>query len=593
MNYCLFPQSVRAAWTGVRRLAIGIGILGLGPLLFAAPTDLEMAYASRIAYSSEFAQIREWERDPARFLADYKLMDFMEDSPAPGRKLVGFRAIALRNDATRTVIIAYRGTEPSLVENVAVDAGMFLAIAGNRPQEVIAKQLRQLGRHYGGIEGTAMDVAAAGLGTIRASDDGGTWLHEALKVALFSAGLPYEMNGDLRVLTKTSCDHAITFFKKTRDGLLKEAGDPEGTRITKALIRSGWWKDPRANTPGGYTIYLTGHSLGGFLAQVVGATQGANTVTFAAPGAQEYLTACKLRTKDLTPFTVRQLSRANDLVGSFGTHVGQAVPLCDFYDSPVERERLQSAVDAVERDLAPRRAAWLTREREAHRIRLAAYEKEMEAHALLLAAYQAAVAKQEAERAKMGWLEWGKSKWAGGPTRPAEPQRPLEPTVEMARREFPNRYLAKGSGWQDWAKVHCKGVPGYFYTNHSLEGIIHQFERESGLALTEPYPHAPAVLEEVKETANPNPAVRILAASQEVAPGGELSVSALRTSGRDPGWTWTATAGTLVNLGGGNARFTAPPDAADGTVVTITAEEASSSSWSAPLRASVEIRIKR
>lgn len=593
MNAFVFRHCVRTAWTAVRPLVVCIGFLGLGPLLFAVPTDLELAYASRIAYSGRLEHITEWNRDPARFLAGYKLMDLMEDTEVPGQKLVGFRAIALRNDATRTVIIAYRGTEPSLAANVAVDAGMFLTIAGKRPHKVIAGQLGQLGRHYQGDEGAAMVAAAAMLDAIPPSDDGGTWLHPALKVGLFAMGLPFSVDGDLRTLTKTSCDHAIAFFKKTRGELLKEAGDPEGWRITKALIKSGWKADPRESSPNGYAIYLTGHSLGGFLAQVVGATQGANTVTFAAPGAQEYLAASGLGTKDLKPFTVRQIFRANDLVGSFGTHVGQSVPLCNFYDSPVERERLQAAVDASERDCAPKRAAWLVKEQETFRIRLAAYEGEKVAYAPLLAAYQASVEKLEAERAKMGWMEWGRSTLAGGPTKPAEPKRPVEPTAQMAWNAFPNPYLAKGPSLKDWAKVHYGGVVGYFYTNHSLEGIIHQFEREGGLALTEPYPHAPAVLEEAKETANPVPAVRILAASQEVAPGGELSVSALRTSGRDPGWTWTATAGTLVNLGDGNARFTAPSDAADGTVITITAEEASSSSSSAPLRASLEVRIRR
>jgi len=584
MNNCLFRQRVRSA-CGV--------LLGLVPLFSAAPTDLELAYASRIAYSGQFAHITEWERDPARFLAGYKLMDFMEDTPVPGRKLVGFRAIALRNDAARTVIIAYRGTEPSLVENVAVDAGMFLTIAGNRPPKVIASQLTRLGLHYEGAEGSGMLAAAAALSAFPPSDDGGTWLHEALKVGLSTVGLSYALDGDLRTLTKTSCDHAIAFFKKTRDGLLKASGDPEGWRISKALIKAGLKADPRANNPGGYAIYLTGHSLGGFLAQVVGATQGANTVTFAAPGAQEYLAACHLRTRNLEPFTVRQIFRENDLVGSFGTHVGQAVPLRNFYDSPVERERLQAAVDAVERDCAPKRAAWLAKEQGAYRIRLAAYEKEMEAYAPQLAAYQAAMAKQEAERAKMGWLEWLGTTWAGAPPRPVEPQRPGEPTAQMALKAFPNPYLARGRTWKDWAKVHYGGVAGYFHTNHSLEGIIHQFEREGGLALTEPYPHAPAVQEEAKENASAMPSARILADSQDVAPAGDLMVSAIRSTGGNPGWTWTATAGTLLNLGDGNARFTAPSDAADGTVITITAEEASSSSSSAPLKASLEVRIKR
>lgn len=43
---------------------------------------------------------------------------------------MGFRAIALINRERHTVIIAYRGTEPDVKENVIVDAGMFLTISG-------------------------------------------------------------------------------------------------------------------------------------------------------------------------------------------------------------------------------------------------------------------------------------------------------------------------------------------------------------------------------------------------------------------------------------------------------------------------------
>jgi hypothetical protein len=597
MNY-LYSRSIPARWIQVPRRAALLALLGAGTFLSAQPSDLELAYASRIAYSGRFADIVAWEKDPAKFLKGYKLMDWVEDNTEQGRELVDFRAIALRNEATHTVIIAYRGTDPALARNIAVDGGMFLTIAGKRPAVVIGAHMEMMGDHYGGVKGAAISTAGLALAeAVPESETGGAWLHKSFKVGLTLLGMPYRPDRDLRTLTSISCDHAIEFFQKTRQKLIEEAGESKASLVTKLAIRQGWSADPNVLHPGGYTIYLTGHSLGGFLAQIVGATQGANTITFAAPGVQEYLAARKLPTVDLAPFTVRQVIREHDVVGSFGTHVGLSELLCDFYDSPVERERLEAAVAAADRDLQPQRAAWLAQKQEAYRAQLSAYQAELASLPARLAEYNKKVAQREAELKKMGWAEWAseraKDAWKGGPIPPTAPVPPVAPTVQEAQEAFPNPYLAEGNTPQGWAKVDRNGVIGYFYTNHSLEGIIHQLEWEQNLALTEPYPHAAAPAEENKTQPTALPAVRIEASTQELAPGEDMIVHAVAAPGRNPGWTWKATAGAIVDVGDGNAHFTAPIDQPEGTVITITATEASSSSTSAPGQAIWRVQVKR
>jgi hypothetical protein len=87
----------------------------------------------------------------------------------------------------------------------------------------------------------------------------------------------------------------------------------------------------------GIVSVVTGHSLGGALAQVVGAEQGVNTETFSAPGMAGFIQKLnKLNEKDYkitgTGKTINHI-RKNDLVGHTGQHSGNVIEY-DSYNEP-------------------------------------------------------------------------------------------------------------------------------------------------------------------------------------------------------------------------------------------------------------------
>lgn len=65
------------------------------------------------------------------------------------------------------------------------------------------------------------------------------------------------------------------------------------------------------------TLAITGHSLGGFLAQVIGSRHAVTTTTFNAPGAAGTTTA--------NAGKVRNLVRKSDVAGALGAHVGAVI----------------------------------------------------------------------------------------------------------------------------------------------------------------------------------------------------------------------------------------------------------------------------
>lgn len=464
----------------VARVVLVLSLLSGARLLAQDPTPLELAYAARLAYFQTWEDLHAFKMNPGP-LADFELMEVFEDpwTDVKDPDHVGFRAIALRSQARRTVIIAYRGTEVSIRENVGVDAGMFFTIGGPAPQETAAQILGSFSAHYGGWTGVGGMVGALAL---RKADPAA--LEGLVETELQGMGFHRASRAHLEQLTRRSAELAVKFFKKIRNELMGK--DPEGTRISKALIASGWMNAPEILRPGGYSIYTTGHSLGGFLAQVAAGNQGCNAVTFAAPGAQEFMRAHRMRLLPLAGFTVRNLVREHDVVSLLGTHVGLRVPLCDVYDSPAERPRIQAAREAERTAVIDRRARLLPAKMEDWRRDQEAYERAVAAYPAAMRRYEeqlAAFTKEQSGR-------WALSRLYNHVTaRPAEPARPVPPALDpegRVRAAEPDVYGPADGNFKEMAKIAYGGIAGYIYRNHTLDPIVEQLEVEAHV------PHWPA-----------------------------------------------------------------------------------------------------
>lgn len=77
-------------------------------------------------------------------------------------------------------------------------------------------------------------------------------------------------------------------------------------------------KDSKGRTLSKTRVTLVGHSLGGFIAQVLAAEQNVPAVTFNASGARNY-------NSKLKSDRIRNVSREGDVVGTLGKHIGRSV----------------------------------------------------------------------------------------------------------------------------------------------------------------------------------------------------------------------------------------------------------------------------
>ena len=105
----------------------------------------------------------------------------------------------------------------------------------------------------------------------------------------------------------------------------------------------------------GGSPHITGHSLGGFLAQVVGSTEGAKTTTFNAPGV-----VAPLRDRygvASSPSNVTNYGRAGDPVFNLNeSHLGRRETV-DGLDGWLENHSIQSIAEELEPGLSGYRAA--------------------------------------------------------------------------------------------------------------------------------------------------------------------------------------------------------------------------------------------
>lgn len=133
------------------------------------------------------------------------------------------------------------------------------------------------------------------------------------------------------VKSKNACISVA--WKKQADGLV-DLGFKLNSTTEKQLAVSRTFmtrvmamKDSKGHTLSKQRVTLVGHSLGGFIAQVLAAEQAVPAVTFNAPGAANY--NAKLRGKQ-----IRNVSRKSDVVGTIGKHIGRSVWVADLKFNP-------------------------------------------------------------------------------------------------------------------------------------------------------------------------------------------------------------------------------------------------------------------
>lgn len=142
-------------------------------------------------------------------------------------------------------------------------------------------------------------------------------------------------NGYKRHITSVkSRDACISVaWKKQADGLVDLGFKLNATTEKQLGVSRGFMKrvmamkDKKGRTLSKRRVTLVGHSLGGFIAQVLAAEQAVPAVTFNAPGAANYNS--KLRSS-----RIRNISRKSDVVGTIGKHIGKSVWVANLKFNP-------------------------------------------------------------------------------------------------------------------------------------------------------------------------------------------------------------------------------------------------------------------
>ncbi|MDB5101370.1 MAG: hypothetical protein JWM80_5791 [Cyanobacteria bacterium RYN_339] len=207
--------------------------------------------------------------DDARYSAlSYKLGTAAFVLPA-GTHLVaqskgpGFQGIALEELPSRRVVVAFTGTQTDDVDDVLADLGVGKSIALGLESSLVKK--------LASIAGDSGKTTALNRTTLRDN--------KALRAQVAAA---------------TAFEKEVIATGKHQDG--------------KPVLAT--------------EVRLTGHSLGGFLAQVVAVRASLPATTFNAPGATAYLDP------GATAHIVNHM-RAHDIVGRVGNHVGNLVLYSD------------------------------------------------------------------------------------------------------------------------------------------------------------------------------------------------------------------------------------------------------------------------
>lgn len=312
--------------------------LSTGALALEMPlTPLVLAKAALAAY----------DKNPC--LEGYQILDIDED-PFRDNLRIDFRATAFINRQEKVLILAYRGSDFNLSGTELVDAGIFFSVTAKKnPYSIISQHLSWFLWNYDKKKWAAKiaeeivseyaskfvkeSILSEGI-TEQSYQTVTEWIAQALDLEqvilplIFShMGIPFVFKNSFQSFPIADAQNAIEFAKKA----LGQLNDQENND---------------------YKVYFTGHSLGGFLAQIAGAHLKQQTVTFNAPGAKEFY-ADNFPQDDYTlkdtSFIVNYY-RENDIVGNFGNHIGRRQKIPNFEDSPFLLSRRNELKNIVDQD---------------------------------------------------------------------------------------------------------------------------------------------------------------------------------------------------------------------------------------------------
>jgi hypothetical protein len=208
----------------------------------------------------------------------------------------GFVGVTFYDQKSETLITAFRGTDPSIQANIKEDTGICEQIAQKSKQTLTAALEQQYSR--------AVDYYFKKNPTIGRA--------QAALVALAAPfAIPFELKSESS--NNTAVDYLVL------NTLIKQANSYyRKSHQTHGSIALGLGSSSE------FISYVTGHSLGGFLAQLVCAqNRSLHGITFNAPGAAQFLK------EESRNHEIYNYVREHDVVGTLGTHIGETRQLKD------------------------------------------------------------------------------------------------------------------------------------------------------------------------------------------------------------------------------------------------------------------------
>ena len=281
----------------------------IGPLITLSasyvykPSMLDCAHTSHLVYHEQ-QDLNPLRKDHG--LSAYHLVSDIH------KQETGMRVCAFKLTGTNNIIVAYRGTDLNNSANLLIDLGIAASI-----------------------------LDSSDANSYFVAEHAQSWLEK------HASGLLHFMNNHKEFVRYLPTNAALT--------LLNYCGyDLETAKKYKRLgIAHAFaaFAQIKKENPG-CTFYITGHSLGGFYAQMVAYHHGLTAYTFNAPGAyQTYRQLYPEWTRALWWIRSKKLItnyvREHDLVGTFGTHLGQIKIIPNVQNGPKNNQILPGYNDTL------------------------------------------------------------------------------------------------------------------------------------------------------------------------------------------------------------------------------------------------------